>query len=159
MFDMVKSLPEGEVTLIGSSLGGTLAVLAAERLARVSRLVLLAPAVMFAKPGHHLLPPDRIDEWRRNGAMPFFHYAYGEERQLDVEFYEDSLRYQPMDAVIRQPTLIFQGRHDASVPCDLVQAFAAARPHIELMLLEDDHSLVTSLPVIWARVQPFLGLA
>ena len=43
-------------TLIGSSLGGTLAILAAARFAdRVDRLVLLAPAVMFAKPGHHLL--------------------------------------------------------------------------------------------------------
>jgi len=43
----------------GSSLGGTLAILAAERFAtRVDRLVLMAPAVMFAKPGHHLLSPD-----------------------------------------------------------------------------------------------------
>ncbi|MBW8861656.1 MAG: alpha/beta fold hydrolase [Acidobacteria bacterium] len=37
-------------TLIGSSLGGTLAVLAAAKYpGRVERLVLLAPAVMFAK--------------------------------------------------------------------------------------------------------------
>ena len=43
------------VTLIGSSLGGALAILAAARFgARVDRLVLLAPAVMFAVPGHHL---------------------------------------------------------------------------------------------------------
>ena len=68
---------DGEpATLIGSSLGGTLAILAAARFApQVDRLVLLAPAVMFAKPGHHLLPPERIDEWRRRGALPFFHYA------------------------------------------------------------------------------------
>src|SRR4051812_23847927 len=38
------------VALIGSSLGGTLAILAADRFAaRVDRVVLLAPAVMFAK--------------------------------------------------------------------------------------------------------------
>ena len=85
--------------LVGSSLGGTLAILAASRFAnRVGRLVLLAPAVMFAKPGHHLLPPERIDEWRRRGALPFFHYAYNAERMLDYAFYEDSLRYAAFDA-------------------------------------------------------------
>jgi len=63
-------------TLFGSSLGGTMAILAADRFAsQVDRLVLMAPAVMFAKPGHHLLPPEKIDEWRRRGSLPFFHYA------------------------------------------------------------------------------------
>src|SRR4051794_26737926 len=57
------------VALMGSSLGGTLAILAADRFRdRVDRVVLLAPAVMFAKPGHHLLPPERIEEWRRKRA-------------------------------------------------------------------------------------------
>ena len=60
------------VTLIGSSLGGTLAILAAARpLPAIDRIVLLAPAVMFAKPGHHLLPPERIEEWRARGTLPF----------------------------------------------------------------------------------------
>src|SRR4051812_14067400 len=39
----------GPATLFGSSLGGTLAILAAERFAaKIDRLVLMAPAVMFA---------------------------------------------------------------------------------------------------------------
>src|SRR5262245_61077284 len=57
---------EAPATLIGSSLGGALAVLGAARFPeRIERLVLLAPAVMFAKPGHHLITPDRIAEWKR----------------------------------------------------------------------------------------------
>ena len=145
--------------LIGSSLGGTLAILAAARApSRVERLVLLAPAVMFAKPGHHLLPPERIDEWRRRGTMPFFHYADNAERDLDVEFYEDSLRYDTFNAAIRQPTLVFQGLRDASVDARTVEAFAAARPNVTLALLDDDHQLVASLPRIWNDVLPFLGL-
>jgi pimeloyl-ACP methyl ester carboxylesterase len=87
MLDQVKQLLERlegpPATLIGSSLGGTLAILAAERFAaRVHRVVLLAPAVMFAKPGHHLLPPERIDEWRRRGSLPFFQLASNAERTL-----------------------------------------------------------------------------
>lgn len=149
----------GNATLMGSSLGGTLAILAAERFReRVSRLVLMAPAVMFAKPGHHLLPPERVDEWRRKGAMPFFHYGYNEERLLDVAFYEDSLRFDPFSARFDQPAIVFQGRHDTSVDWRTVEAFAAARPNVTLSLLDDDHQLMASLPRIWNDVAPFLGL-
>lgn len=152
----VSALPRGPVTLVGSSLGGTLAVLAADRVPRVSNLVLLAPAVMFAKPGHHLLPPERLEIWRRDGRMPFFHYGYGEDRDLDVAFYEDSLRYQPMDAVVVQPALIYQGLRDASVDYRTVEQFAKRRPHVRLTLLDDDHSLAASLPAIWEGVRSFV---
>jgi pimeloyl-ACP methyl ester carboxylesterase len=145
------------VTLIGSSLGGTLAVLAAERFAsQVDRLVLLAPAVMFAKPGHHLLPPDRIEEWRRRGALPFFHYAAQAERPLNFAFYEDSLRYDAFTSAFVQPALAFQGIHDASVDYRTVEAFARTRPNVTLSLLDDDHQLIASVPRIWTDVRAFL---
>jgi len=145
--------------LIGSSLGGTLAVLAAAAFpARIDRLVLLAPAVMFAKPGHHLLPPERVDEWRRRGALPFFHYAYDEERPLNFSFYEDSLAHDAFGAVFSQPTLIFQGLHDQSVDYRTVEEFARARRNVTLSLLEDDHQLIASLPRISDGIVDFLGL-
>ena len=148
------------VTLFGSSLGGTLAVLVAAREgARVDRLVLLAPAVMFAKPGHHLLPPDRMEEWRRRGALPFLHHASNAERLLNVSFYDDSLQYDAYGAVFSQPTLIFQGLRDASVDHRTVEAFARTRPNVTLSLLDDDHQLIASLLRIWHDVEPFLGLA
>ena len=147
------------VTLIGSSLGGTLGIWAAERwAAQVDRLVLLAPAVMFAKPGHHLLPPERIEEWRRRGALPFFHHADHAERDLHFAFYEDSLRHDAFHATVRQPTLIFQGLHDASVDHTTVEAFAKARANVTLSLLDDDHQLIASLPRMWTDVRGFLGL-
>ena len=146
-------------TLFGSSLGGTLAILAAARLgANVERLVLMAPAVMFAKPGHHLLPPERIAEWRRCGALPFFHYAFNEERLLDFAFYEDTLRYDAFNAVFTQPTLIFQGLHDQSVDPRTVEAFARTRSNVTLSLLEDDHQLIASLPLMWDATRSCLAL-
>ena len=146
-------------TLIGSSLGGTLAVLAAEMFgARVDRLVLLAPAVLFAKEGHHLLPPERIAEWRRLGRLPFFHYAYRGERMLNFAFYEDSFRYNPFDAVFAQPAIVFQGSRDASVEPRTVEAFSRARPNVTLTLLDDDHQLISSLPRIWEGISAFLEL-
>ncbi len=156
----IAATSEAPVTLMGSSLGGTLAILAAARLrARVSRLVLLAPAVMFAKPGHHLLPPERIDEWRRRGALPFFHYADNAERLLNYAFYDDSLRHDPFDVAFTQPTLIFQGLRDASVDYRTVEQFAKVRPNVTLSLLDDDHQLIASLPKMWEQIEPFLGIA
>ncbi len=149
----------GLVTLIGSSLGGTLAILAAARFAaRVDRLVLLAPAVMFGDPGHHLLPAAKIEEWEARGEYPFFHYAYEDTRPLAYAFYEDSLKYSAFGTLFTQPTLIFQGRRDELVNPQDVEQFAATRPNVTLSLLDDDHQLVASLPQIWNDVRPFLGL-
>jgi len=157
--DAIARAGDAPATLIGSSLGGSLAILAAARLpAIVSRIVLLAPAVMFAKPGHHLLPPERIAEWRRLGALPFFHYADNVERELDFAFYEDSLRYDPFDAIFSQPALIFQGLRDASVDYRTVEQFARPRTNVTLSLLDDDHQLIASLPRMWNDMQPFLGI-
>jgi pimeloyl-ACP methyl ester carboxylesterase len=150
---------DGPVTLIGSSLGGTLAILAAARMAdRIDRVVLMAPAVMFAKEGHHLLPPERVERWREDGSMPFFHYAYDAERQLNFAFYEDSLSYDAFAAPFVQPTLVFQGLHDISVDHRTVEAFARAHANVSLTLLDDDHQLIASLPRMWSDVERFLGL-
>jgi pimeloyl-ACP methyl ester carboxylesterase len=150
---------ESPAAVIGSSLGGTLAILGAARFPeQIDRLVLLAPAVMFAKPGHHLLPPERVDEWRRRGALPFFHYAYNEERLLNVSFYEDSLQHDAFGAVFHQPTLVFQGLRDASVDHHTVEAFARTRPNVTLSLVDDDHQMIASLPRIWDGIAEFFGL-
>ena len=149
----------GPAVLMGSSLGGMLAVLAAAKFpAGVGRLVLMAPAVMFAKPGHHLLPPERVEEWRRRGALPFFHYAYGEERLLDYAFYDDSLKHDAFDVAFHQPTLVFQGLRDASVDYRTVEQFCRSRPNVTLSLLDDDHQLIGSLPRMWESIADFLGV-
>src|ERR1043166_6922101 len=76
----LASLPatSGPAVLVGSSLGGALAILAASRFgSRVDRLVLLAPAVMFGDPDHHLLPREQIHLWKQRGEHEFFHYSRG----------------------------------------------------------------------------------
>ncbi len=156
-----RELAEGDqpVAAIGSSLGATLAILGAARFAgQIDRLVLLAPAVMFAKPGHHLLPAERIAQWRREGALPFHHHAYDAERLLDFAFYEDSLRHDAFETRFTQPALVFQGLRDELVDYRTVEEFARTRPNLTLSLVDDEHQLGASLPRIWQDVAPFLGL-
>jgi pimeloyl-ACP methyl ester carboxylesterase len=158
--EALAAVRDRPTAVVGSSLGGALAVLAASSMpALVDRLVLLAPAVMLARPGHHLLPPDRVDAWRQKGVESFFHFAYGEDRPLDYAFYRDTLKYDAFAAAFSQPALVFQGIHDTSVAPESVEAFSRGRANVRLRLLDDDHQLVKSLQVIWEEVEPFLGLS
>lgn len=154
----IAAVGPASTTLIGSSLGGAVAILAAARLPQVERLVLLAPSLLFAKPGHPLLPPERLDTWRREGSLLFFHHAFGEPRPLGLAFYEDSLRYDPSSATITQPVLVFQGLRDTSVDPATVEAFARERSNVMLCLLDDDHGLAASLPRMWRDMRAFLEL-
>jgi len=162
--DAQLSAAPGPAVLIGSSLGGTLAILAAARFgARVDRLVLLAPAVMFGDPDHHLLPREEIARWKERGEYEFLHYGHGNgptmRLPLSYAFYEDSLKYDAFGTLFPQPTLIFQGTRDTLVNWQDVERFATSSPgraNVTITLLDDDHQLISSLPQIWNDVQPFV---
>lgn len=147
----------GPLALIGSSLGGFVAVQAAlVHAVRVQRLVLLAPALDFD--GNRLsdLGDRSLDEWRASNRLEVFHHAYGRLIPVHFELYADACRYNAFDAALTQPVQIFQGRRDTSVDPDTVERWAAARPNVELNMLDDDHQLLGSLTEIWERMERFL---
>jgi len=155
----ISALDPAPVVLMGSSLGAVVALHMAARLQkRIERLVLLAPALMFAKDGHRFLGPERLAEWRGRGTLDVFHFAYGETRALNYEFYEDSLRYDARTADVTQPLLIFQGLRDDAVDHRMVEQYAASRSNVALTLLDDDHQLIPSLPRMWQETASFLEL-
>jgi pimeloyl-ACP methyl ester carboxylesterase len=147
------------VVLIGSSLGASVAVLTAARMAdRVDCLVLLAPALMFLQDAGKILGAERMARWQTTGTLDLFHHAYGGMRSLSYGFYEDSLQYDAFAADVGQPTLVFQGLRDESVDHRAVEHYAAARPNVRLTLVDDDHQLMASLPRIWSDMAAFLEL-
>jgi pimeloyl-ACP methyl ester carboxylesterase len=145
------------VALIGSSLGGFVAVQAAvEHAARVQRIVLLAPALDFDGNRLSELGDRGLDEWKSSNRLDVFHYAYGRMMPVQYELYADARRYNAFDTPLAQPVQVFQGRRDSSVDPDTVARWAAARPNVELHLLDDDHQLVGSLGEIWKQMERFL---
>jgi hypothetical protein len=145
------------VMLVGSSLGGFVAInLAAARPREVAHLVLLAPAVDFAPAEDSRRGPMSrewdIDEWRRTGVLPVFHYGYGRLMQVRYSLYADAVQYDALSAVVPMPTIVFQGTRDDTVDPAAVEAWARARPNVELHLVDDDHQLSASLPAIWTRI-------
>lgn len=156
----IAALDGAPVTLIGSSLGAAVAVHTAARIAdRVDRLVLLAPALTFPKDAASVLGADAVSRWRETGTLEVPHHGLGGTRNVNYTLYEDGLQYDGMAVDVKQPTLIFQGRRDESVDYRVVERFAAARPNVTLRLLDDDHQLIASLPLMWSEMATFLGLA
>jgi pimeloyl-ACP methyl ester carboxylesterase len=152
--------PPEPLVLIGSSLGGFVAVQSAvENPRRIDRLVLLAPALDFSGNRVRDLGDRGVDEWRATNTLNVFHYGYGRLVPVHYELFADAQRYRPLEARVELPVQVFQGRGDASVDPDIVERWAAVRPVVELHMLEDDHQLHASLPFIWTETARFLGLA
>jgi len=158
----IARAPAGPVALIGSSLGGFVALLAASQsrslAASVDRLILLAPALDFGGSRLRRFGEHRIDEWRRAGRVTVFHYAANQEREIGFGLYEDAARYDAMTLESRLPTLVFQGRQDDVVDPAMVEQWASGRPHVDLRLLDDGHQLAASMDLIWRESRNFLGL-
>lgn len=163
--DSIARAPAGPIRLIGSSLGGFLAVEAAARQFHrashpIDRVVLLAPAVELEwERWTEIVLKGGVDAWRRKGEIEIFHYADDAPRRLGFGFYEDARRYDAAARRLDLPMLIFQGRRDESVSPELVEQFASAQPHATLHMLDDGHQLKDSLEFMWSETSRFLGAA
>lgn len=145
------------VVLIGSSMGAFVAVQAALRVP-VDRLVLLAPALEFARGTEVKLGDRTLAEWERTGVTNVFHFGYGRIIPVGYALYSDACGYDCMNARLAMPIQIFQGRHDTIVNPGTVERWAHQRPNAELHLLDDDHQLGASLDYMGREVERFLGL-
>ena len=81
----------------------------------MDRIVLLAPALDFGGNRLRQLGEHGIEAWRAHGSLRVFHYAMNELRDVRFGLYEDAARYDAFAVSSTLPTLVFQGRHDASV--------------------------------------------
>ncbi len=143
--------------LLGSSLGGYLAALAAETWPdRVRALVLLAPAVGFLARWEARVGAEGMAQWRADGTIPVHHYGTGRDEPLGIGLLDDAARY-PALPDPRCPTLVLAGRHDDAVPLAEVERFAAARPGRELVVYDTGHELIDVLEPMWERITRFLG--
>jgi len=148
---------QGPFVVVGSSLGGFVAVQAALRHPdRITRLVLLAPALDFDGNRLSELGDRGLAAWKSSNQLGVFHYGYGRMMPVHYELYADARRYNAIQAPISQPVQVFQGRFDTAVNPETVEQWARSRANVELHMLDDDHQLLKSLEGIWAEMERFL---
>jgi pimeloyl-ACP methyl ester carboxylesterase len=141
--------------IIGSSLGGYLAAVAASRDPSVERLVLLAPAFRLFDRWRARLTPAELETWRTRG-LETMHYASGRTRRIGWGFFEDARGY-PAFPEVRVPALCIAGTRDETVPYADVEAFVVRTPTARLVAVDDGHELAASLDRIFAEAREFLA--
>lgn len=152
--------------LIGSSLGGLVAARLAERDARVSGLVLLAPAFRAMERWRRRIGEPAWDAWRERGWLRIHDESKDAPARIDFGFAEDLV---VLDGAgdgwpdVRVPTLILHGRHDDLILIELSRQFSRGRPHVRLVELDDGHDMAVAMPTVLAEIEgflaPWLGLA
>jgi alpha-beta hydrolase superfamily lysophospholipase len=154
-----EKLAEGEpLVLVGSSLGGYLAALYAERHPKaVDRLILLAPAFEFLQRWRGRLSAREIEQWRREGSIPIYHYGSKTEQRLGYQFLEDAAQYEAAPD-FHQPALILHGTEDTVVSCQVSRDFALERTRIRLALFQSGHELTDVLEDLWRETSGFLEI-
>jgi pimeloyl-ACP methyl ester carboxylesterase len=153
---VIEKAARGEpVSLMGSSMGGYLAALYAQRHLEVARVVLLAPAFRFARRWQERYGHEAMEQWRRSGTVEVYHYAENRQRSLAYDLVTDAERYEDYPN-FHQPALIFHGAHDDVVPAAYSTEFAAAHPNSSLEILDSGHELLNVLDYMARKVTPFL---
>jgi pimeloyl-ACP methyl ester carboxylesterase len=136
---LLGSLPAPPV-LVGSSLGGLIATAVAQRGARLRSMILLAPAIHFAK--RRLTSPAWAG-YRERGELEVFHFGEGRLLRLGAELLWDLPNWLNDDQWrIAVPTVILHGRVDEAVCLAESEAYRDRNPGALLHMLEDDHSLL-----------------
>jgi pimeloyl-ACP methyl ester carboxylesterase len=137
--------------LVGSSLGGFIATAVAHRGAALRSLLLLAPAIHFAR--RRLTSPAWAD-YRAQAEVELFHHGAGRPLRLGPELLGDLPRWLDEDQWrIAVPTVILHGRFDEAVPLAESEAFAARNPRAVLRVLEDDHGLLAPASLACLRTE------
>ncbi len=158
--ETIRDSPDGDVYLIGSSMGGLTATHFLDRYpeaARVKKTVLIAPAFDFIA-NRTAESQKMFEQWKQDGERVFFNYAHGGELPVHYGLVEDVYQYDSYGVTIDIPILIYHGLNDASVDVNQSVGFAESRQNVRLEVLDSDHEMLDKKDEILRGILDFFEL-
>jgi len=150
-------LAPAPVVLVGSSLGGVLAVAAVPQLgSRLAGLVLIAPA--FGLLSHYFdgLASEQLAHWAETGVLTLRDEYGPDHYELGIEFYRDAQQYRaPAITRFPCPVVVMHGENDELLPVADSVAFAGRieAPQVSLFIVPGgDHRLTDALPLLCSQL-------
>jgi len=158
VIDKLIASSDEETTLLGSSLGGYLAVLYAQSHPLVTRLVLIAPAFRFATRILEQMEPFIVKQWEKLGVLEIADEMGENPRLLHYSIVKDALSYDAIPLNREIPTFIFHGLYDDIISYSASIEYLESNPLAQLLILPSDHTLIDNLETIWRHTRAFLEL-
>jgi len=145
VLDLLDQFQCKKVCLIGSSMGGYLATLVAQRRVEIKATYLMAPGFNFLERWMRSLKLDYGDETCWDPKIQIFHYRYDETKYIRTDIFKDAKNWNALDLNREIPFRIVHGTHDEVVPIDESKKFISRRPWCSLKELDSDHGLLSHL--------------
>jgi len=145
LFNCLDQFKNKGTCLIGSSMGGYLAILSAQRRLDIHAVYLMAPGFNFLDRWMQNLQLDFDDEDSWDATVPVFHYRHGETRYIHTGLFKDAMEWSRLELKRELPTRIVHGIHDEAVPIDESRNFVRNHPWCLLHELDGDHGLLAHI--------------
>lgn len=140
----LDSFPGASFALIGSSMGGYLAALTAQRRSGVKGAYLMCPGFNFVQRWRSALA-DEIQRAGGTGLIRVFNYRYNKIMELDLGIFQDAEKWEGFQYRKSVPTRIVHGIHDEIVDIEESRNFAQKYPCSHLEEVDSDHGLLSHL--------------
>ena len=150
LFELLNKFKGEEVCLVGSSMGGYLAAIAAQKRKNVKAIYLMAPGFNFMDRWMKRLGLDWKDETSWISMIPVFHYGYGVTKHISTRIFKDAKNWSNLKLDREIPIRIIHGIYDEVVSVNESRKFVADRPWSSLKELDTDHGLLSHVDLIVA---------
>ncbi len=149
--DLIRdTIPDdGKIGIIGSGLGGVIAVHTAARHRAVKRLLLLAPSFALFRETFLGLGRVGVKLWEKDGSAEVYNAALDRSTRISSDFLVDARNYDENQVRLSIPITIVHGESDEHVDPQVSIVYARNNPNVRLHLVDDDHSLILSAQKIW----------
>ena len=145
VLDLLEQFQSKKVCLIGSSMGGYLATLVAQRREEIKATYLMAPGFNFLERWMGSLKLDYDDEICWEPKFQIFHYRYDENKYIRTDILKDAKNWRSFGFKREVPSRIVHGIYDEVVPIAESKKFISSRPWCSLKELDSDHGLLSHL--------------